>query len=206
MRTLEFATLFLIVPAVFAFTRHRIPPIPALWVLMAYCLVILLRDPAFDRQQLWNSGALARYFPAILLVFSVVAAIIAILVHRFAPALFLSLPRNNPLFWAVIMILYPVFSVYPQGIIYRAFLFHRYRGVIHSDIALVIASAVAFAYVHIIFKSPLAVGLTFVGGLLFAARYLWTGSLFVSSFEHALYGCLMFTIGLGRSFYHGAVR
>jgi hypothetical protein len=24
--------------------------------------------------------------------------------------------------------------------------------------------------------------------------------------EHALYGCLLFTIGLGRYFYHGTVR
>jgi hypothetical protein len=41
------------------------------------------------------------------------------------------------------------------------------------------------------------------GGLLFAARYAETNSLFTSSFEHALYGCWLFTIGLDPYFYHG---
>jgi len=68
----------------------------------------------------------------------------------------------------------------------------------------VLASAVAFAYVHIVFQNRLAIVLTLIAGLLFALRYLQTGSLFVSSFEHALYGCSIFTIGLGRSFYHAS--
>ena len=33
-----------------------------------------------------------------------------------------------------------------------------------------------------------------------------TGSLFISSFEHSLYGCAVFTIGIGRSFYYSGVR
>jgi len=40
--------------------------------------------------------------------------------------------------------------------------------------------------------------------VLFAWRYQQSGSLFTSSLEHALYGCLMFTIGLGEYFYKGA--
>ncbi len=68
------------------------------------------------------------------------------------------------------------------------------------------ASATAFAYVHIVFRNPVALGLTFLAGLLFGVRYLHTGSLFVTSFEHALYGCAIFTIGPGRWFYHGAVQ
>jgi len=41
--------------------------------------------------------------------------------------------------------------------------------------------------------------------LLFAARYAETGSLATSSFEHALYGCWLFTVGLGQYFYHGTI-
>jgi hypothetical protein len=33
-----------------------------------------------------------------------------------------------------------------------------------------------------------------------------TGSLLTSSIEHALYGCWLFTVGLGQFFYHGRVR
>jgi membrane protease YdiL (CAAX protease family) len=48
--------------------------------------------------------------------------------------------------------------------------------------------------------------LTFVAGLLFAWRYQTTGSLLVTCIEHALYGCFIFTVGLGGLFYHGAGR
>lgn len=104
------------------------------------------------------------------------------------------------------MLLYPVLSVYPQGIIYRAFLFARYQRLFGSQWLLLLASALAFAYVHIIFRNGLAIALAFAAGLLFAYRYQQTGSLFISCFEHALYGCAIFTVGLGRSFYYGAVR
>jgi len=107
--------------------------------------------------------------------------------------------------WAAVMILYPVLSVYPQGIIYRSFLMHRYAPILPSGIVLIFVSAAAFAFMHIIFRNPLAVALTFAGGILFAWRYSTTGSLFTSSLEHALYGCWLFTIGLGQYFYHGRI-
>ena len=70
---------------------------------------------------------------------------------------------------------------------------------------MILASAAAFAFLHIIFRNGLAVALTFAGGLLFAARYAQTGSLAASTFEHALYGCWLFTVGLGQFFYHGTI-
>jgi membrane protease YdiL (CAAX protease family) len=203
---IEFLLLFFAGPTLFAFTRHRIPAIPALWALLAYCLFILLHDPRFDRQRLWDARSLRQYAPQILGLFAIVALTGAILVRRFAPALFLNFPRSNPLLWGLVMVLYPLVSVYPQGIVYRAFLFHRYRGLFGSGWAILLASAIAFAYVHIVFRNPLALGLAFLAGLLFAFRYLQTGSLFVSSLEHALYGCAIFTIGLGRSFFYAASR
>jgi membrane protease YdiL (CAAX protease family) len=101
------------------------------------------------------------------------------------------------------MVLYPVLSVYPQGVLYRAFFLHRYAAVFPARWALLLASAVAFGFLHIIFRNSLAVGLTFLGGLLFATRYAETDSLLTSSVEHALYGCWLFTVGLGQYFYHG---
>jgi uncharacterized protein len=104
------------------------------------------------------------------------------------------------------MLLYPTLSVYPQGIVYRVFVFERYRPLFGAGWGIVLASAAAFVFVHIVFRNPLALILTFLGGVLFGLRYWQTGSLFVSSFEHALYGCAIFTIGIGRSFYHAAMR
>ena len=64
-------------------------------------------------------------------------------------------------------------------------------------------SAIAFAFGHIIYFHPLSIVLTFFGGYLFSWTYFRTRSLLAVSFEHALYGCLLYTIGLGRFFYTG---
>ena len=202
---IEFLLLFFVGPALFVLLRPRISPIPVLWAVMAYCLVAMLRDPKFDRARLWDSSGLRLHAPGILSLFAVITAIGVALVLRYSPGTFLNLPRSNPPFWGLIMVLYPLLSVYPQGIVYRAFVFDRYRVLFGAGWGIVLASALAFAFVHIVFRNPLAVVLTLPAGLLFALRYWQTGSLLASSFEHALYGCAVFTIGLGRWFYHGAV-
>jgi membrane protease YdiL (CAAX protease family) len=202
---IEFLLLFFVGPALFALARPRISPIPVLWAVMAYCLVTMLRDPKFDRSRLWDASGLRLHAPAVLWLFAIITAIGVALVLRYAPSAFLNLPRSNPLLWGLVMVLYPLLSVYPQGIIYRMFLFDRYRVLFGGGWGIVLVSAVTFAFVHIVFRNFLAIALTVPAGLLFAVRYWQTGSLVVSSFEHALYGCAIFTIGLGRSFYHGAV-
>jgi membrane protease YdiL (CAAX protease family) len=63
-----------------------------------------------------------------------------------------------------------------------------------------------FCYAHIFYLNPVAVLLTLVGGILFAHTYLKSGSLWVSSMEHALYGNFAFTIGLGYYIYSGVLR
>jgi uncharacterized protein len=208
--TIEFLFLFFIGPAVFAYTRHRIPAIPTLWAVTAYCLFILLYDPQFDRRRLgWrmeDAAALRQFAPQILCLWAFVLAIGIVLILRFAPADFMNLPRSKPLFWGLIMVLYPTLSVYPQGIVYRVFMFERYRPLFGAGWGIVVASAAAFVFVHIVFRNPLALILTFLGGVLFGLRYWQTESLVVSSFEHALYGCAIFTIGVGRSFYHAEMR
>jgi membrane protease YdiL (CAAX protease family) len=148
-----------------------------------------------------ESGPFAANLGSILLVFAGAAAAIAAGTYFLSPHLLFSFVRQRPGFWALVMLLYPVLSVYPQSIIYRAFLMHRYQPLFPSPVTMVLASAAAFSLMHVIFRNPLALSLTLAGGILFAWRYQQTGSLFVSSFEHALYGCFLFTIGLGRYFY-----
>jgi membrane protease YdiL (CAAX protease family) len=134
------------------------------------------------------------------------AAAIAALVFLYAPKLFLILPRTHPGPWLLVLLLYTVVSVYPQELIYRAFLFHRYRPLLTPSpragtLILILVSGSTFALMHILFHNWIAVALTAPGGLLFAWRYARTKSLALSSFEHALYGCFLFTIGLGQFFY-----
>jgi membrane protease YdiL (CAAX protease family) len=201
----EFLILYLVLPLAYRFSPVRFPALPLLWVATAYAWWQLRRDPYFDRARLWNLSALHGRLIPILCIFALVALALWIGVRHFAPDLEWSFVRRNPAFWAVVMVLYPVLSVYPQGLLYRAFFFERYAGLFPGKWTMIVASAAAFALVHIIFRNSLAVVLTFAGGLLFAARYAETGSLATSGFEHALYGCWLFTVGLGQYFYHGTI-
>ena len=202
---LEFMAIFVALPLAYRFSPVRIPALLLLWIVAGYALTQLLRDSRFDRTRLWNAATLTPHLATILAIFVLVAALLWLGVRRFAPSLEWSFARTNPVFWAIVMVAYPVLSVYPQGILYRAFFFERYATLFPGKWAIIVASAAAFAFLHIIFGNWLAVALTFAGGLLFAARYAETDSLFTSSFEHALHGCWLFTIGLGQYFYHGTI-
>jgi hypothetical protein len=202
---LEFLAIFVGVPLALVLGKPGIPPLPVLWLAAAYALIALWRDPEYPRAQLWNPRPLRGQLLSIFLLFALGAAGIAGLIYRFAPRLFFNFIRTHPAVWALVMLLYPVLSVYPQGILFRSFLLHRYRNLHASprqqQWALILLSALAFSFMHIVFRNWVAVVLTFAGGILFARRHLETRSLFVSSFEHALYGCFVFTVGLSQFFY-----
>jgi membrane protease YdiL (CAAX protease family) len=200
---IEFVVLFVALPLGYRFSPVNLPALPMLWVVTGYACWQLLIDPRFDRGKLWNIGRLPGRLGVILAIFMIAALAIWLGVRRFAPDLEWSFVRQQPAVWALVMVAYPVLSVYPQGLLYRAFFFERYAGLFPGRWAMILASAVVFAFLHIVFRNWLAVALTFVGGLLFAASYAETGSLATSSFEHALYGCWLFTVGLGQYFYHG---
>ena len=177
----------------------RIPggPIPVL-LLAAAAIVFYLRR--VDGFAFLRPGPVR---PGLLLwAVATVAGIIAVaLVDR--DRLF-DLPRTEPLLWAAIIAFYPLLSVYPQELLYRAFLLHRYAPVFGTGRGAAAASAAAFGFAHLLYGNVLAVLATIVGGWLFARRYQRTRSLLVVSAEHGLYGISIFTIGLGQYFYHGA--
>jgi membrane protease YdiL (CAAX protease family) len=100
------------------------------------------------------------------------------------------------------MVAYPAVSVYPQEVIYRAFVFHRYGPVFPGRWAIIAASAGAFALAHAPFGHWLSVVLSGAGGVIFAYTYQRTESLLAPAVEHALYGCFIFTVGLGTYFYY----
>lgn len=184
---------------------------PALWAWAAVCLGLLLMDGRFERRRLgWRNASsteasrVLRLFAALGLSLLAVVALWDWLVQD--RSILFSLVRRDPWLWSAIMVGYPVASVYAQELIFRAFFFHRYRPLLPSRWAMIAASALAFAWVHIIFQNWLAVAMTLPGGLIFAWRYDRTGSTLLVSFEHALYGCLIFTIGIGQYFYSGRIQ
>ncbi|MCL4740666.1 MAG: CPBP family intramembrane metalloprotease [Phycisphaerales bacterium] len=176
---------------------------PALWAWAAACLWLLLRDASFDRRRLWNARGALRAGGRVAAAFVPLGAAIGLAVAVFDAESLFSLPRRRPELWATIMLLYPLVSVYPQEVIFRVFFFHRYAALFPRPSTMVAASALAFGLVHVVFHNWIAVAMTLAGGLLFAATYARTRSALAVSVEHALYGCLIFTIGLGEHFYSG---
>jgi len=202
----EYLLLFFGVAGIFAVVRVPGGPIPLLVVLGPAAWWYLRSRPDFDRRDLGRPEAVRPALPSILLLWSIAVVTAVVVLAIVSPHRLFDLPRQAPVLWAVIMVFYPVFSVYPQELLFRAFLLYRYEPVFGSGYAATAASAVAFGFAHLLFHNAISVGLTLVGGWLFARRYQRSRSLLTVSVEHALYGVLAFTVGLGALFYHGAVR
>lgn len=58
-------------------------------------------------------------------------------------------------------------------------------------------NAIVFSLGHIFFKNSLVIILTFLGGILFAITFNKTKSTLLVSIEHVIYGCWLFTVGMG---------
>ena len=219
LRAVEFVALFGALPL--AFPVLELPlrwMFPLLFAVVLASLFILRRDPAFDWSSLVAVGRARRGLPRVLRLFVVGASglVLLMFVLEFGEwSGWFDLPRqvepfvlvrHQPWLWLVILLLYPLLSVYPQEVVYRAFFFHRYAVLFGGKRAVVVASAAAFAWAHIVMENVWAVGLCVPGGLLFAWTYATTKSLLAAVVEHALYGVAIFTVGLGWYFYGGAVR
>ena len=104
---------------------------------------------------------------------------------------------SEPKLWVVILFLYATFSVYPQELIYRTMFFQRYQSLFKSRSLFIFVNAIVFSMAHIFYKNPLVSLMTFLGGILFALTYERTKSTLLVSIEHTIYGCWLFTVGMG---------
>ena len=201
---IELAAVFVVVPLLIYY--HGIPNLPIPYVLLTAfgAFVLLRRDATFSLSQLTSWGNFRPFFTNILIRDAICIVGLAIAVYFLAPQLLFSLIRRSPGLWALIFILYPLLSVYPQELLYRAFFFHRYEPLFGRGRGMLLASALAFGFVHVIFRNWLAVGLCMIGGFLFSLTYQTSGSLLLACLDHAIFGNFLFTIGLGQFFYHGS--
>jgi membrane protease YdiL (CAAX protease family) len=140
---------------------------------------------------------------SIVLIFLVGGVVVGGMVAAFMPGRLFALASERPGLWLKIMLLYPFTSVLPQEFAYRVFFFHRYGVLFASRWSLILANGLAFGFGHILFRNWIAVGGTFVIGMLLAWRYERTRSFWAVYVEHVLWGSLVFTIGLGVYFFTG---
>ena len=228
MRLIELTGLFLVVPALFAAWRLYAPELqayleeagapegvvtafrprsimfPTLYLFVLVCLITLLFDRSFAKGQLWRMGAVAGQLRHILLLWAPSVGVMIACVLALRPESLFGMPRNSPEIWAIIMVLYPVLSVFPQGVLYRNFFFHRYeRALPGGRWTLILTAALAFGWMHIVFLNWVAPVLCFLAGVKFSYTYERSRSGAAAWFEHSIYGCAMFTVGLGWYFYGG---
>jgi membrane protease YdiL (CAAX protease family) len=104
---------------------------------------------------------------------------------------------NKPKLWLLMLLFYSLFSVYPQELLYRTFFFKRYKILFKNEYVFIFINALLFSLAHLFFKNTLVLILTFVGGILFAFTFKKTKSTFLVSIEHSIYGCWLFTVGMG---------
>jgi len=202
--TLELTAVFVVVPVLIYYRGIPNLPIPYILLTAFGAFLLLRRDATFSLSQLTSWGNFRPFLTAILIRDAVCIVGLGIAVCLLAPQLLFSLIRRSPWLWALVFLLYPLLSVYPQELLYRAFFFHRYEPLFGRGRGMLLASALAFAFVHIIFRNWLAVGLCVIGGFLFSLTYQTSGSLLLACLDHVIFGNFLFTIGLGQFFYHGS--
>lgn len=196
----EFIVLYLGLPLVVMF---KIIPLPLLVILLLMGITVhlfLYYDSTFNKKYLFNWKAGKSEIIRIILLFIPLAALMVVFIWQIDKTKLFYLPATNPLFLVMISIFYPVFSIVPQGLAYRALFFHRYASLFPGNALRIVISAILFSFGHILYKNALVLMLTFFAGLIFAYRYNKTHSLLISILEHSLYGVWLFTCGLGYFF------
>jgi uncharacterized protein len=202
----EMVVFMLGVPLLMLFWLPSSAILPMIWLMAVLCHFITNASNGWRKENWWNRAGVTRAeLTRMLKRFVLCAAALSGLTYAFAPELLFGFVREKPLFWLIVMVMYPLISVVPQEIIFRRYMFDRYKTAF-SPRVLVLVSGVGFGFAHIVFGNWVAPVLCVIGGIMFAQTYARTRSLALVSLEHALYGDFIFTLGLGRYFYHGAVH
>lgn len=165
------------------------------------CFFYLLWDKAFVKSRLGGLSKIKLIWRILLVRIFLCALLLLAGCYLLIPEMLFAFVKNNPRLWLLVFVLYPCLSAWPQELIYRSFMFQRYAKLFGGKMAMVAASATAFAFLHIIYLSWVSMLLTLIAGYVFSLNYKKTGHLATTALEHAVYGNLVFTIGMGVFFY-----
>jgi membrane protease YdiL (CAAX protease family) len=205
----ELALLFIAAPLGMDWLVHgeKIPIFVALLPVLVVALILLAADPTFHIRRELARGFGWRTLLSIAAIFVAGGAAATLWITHHHPSWFLEFPTNRPQTYTRIMILYPLFSVAAQELLYRSFYFHRFGPLFGDQRWLgVILNGLLFGFAHIVMESTFAILATAAGGLLLAVRYAMTRSYWAVFLEHTIWGWLVFTIGLGRFFFTGVAN
>ncbi|MBX9852053.1 MAG: CPBP family intramembrane metalloprotease [Cytophagaceae bacterium] len=193
----ELIILFVALPLLYFFDWIPINKINPLLLLFGYCVGVLIFNGQFRREDFKINADWRWLLPRFITVVGIFITGLAV----FFPELLFSNLKDNPKFWTIVIITYPLVSVFPQEVIFRKFFFFRYEKLFKQPQILFVVNVILFSFAHIWFMNWVALFLTLLGGIIFAGTYLKSRSLSVVAIEHALYGVLIFAVGLGNYFY-----
>jgi uncharacterized protein len=203
-RLIECLLIFILLPVLIAWLKPRGLIYAILWILMAICAQILQHHYNWKFKDDWNWKALdKKEVRRILVRFIPLGTGLLLFTYAMIPDHLFDLPKRSLWIWGGIMLLYPPLSILPQEVVYRSFFLRRYTPLVRNPEHVRVLCALAFGWMHIIMLNWPAVLLSTIGGLLFADTYQRSKSLAAACFEHMVYGCFVFTIGLGFYFFHG---
>jgi membrane protease YdiL (CAAX protease family) len=195
-KLIEFFIAFIVVPISFVLNYP-------IWMKMLigitgflYIIFVLLR---VEKKQLKIAEALhwKAFWKQTILKLIAIIILTTLYVWAFDKTNLYSVVLNKPIMWIAILFVYSLFSVYPQELIYRTFFFQRYETLFKSKALLIFINAIVFCLAHLFFKNTLVLALTFLGGLLFGMTFYKSKSTLFVTIEHAIYGCWLFTVGMG---------
>ena len=195
-RPAELLLLFVLLPLLLAV------PVPltirlVLGLLGLIYIIIISGKHRFFSFRISSDGIKGQHLFFLLAKFVVVALVTYSIVSISYPKqLFLPI-RINPQQFIIICGIYTLASVVPQSFIYRYFFYHRYKQIFPNDSVFLFVNGLLFSLAHLFFYNGLVLLMTLIGGWIFCHTYLRTRSLGFSIFEHALYGCWIYAVGLG---------
>jgi membrane protease YdiL (CAAX protease family) len=197
----EFVLLFFGVPLLFFFDKLFIHPSVVLLPILAALILYFRLNKNFSLKQLIQLKIPKNIIRANIVILLLSGLFLLSIVLVFERSYLFDLPRKNPRIWILLCIFYPITSVYIQEVIYRAFLFLRYKPFFRNKWSLIIASGIAFSFVHIIYYNQLSIILTLIAGIYLAYIYEKTRSVMFTAILHSIIGDVIFTIGLGHHFW-----
>jgi membrane protease YdiL (CAAX protease family) len=195
-KLIEFFLLFIVLPVSFAIDYPFI--IKAIISVAGFSYIIYLLLKIHDNKLKLAPNLNWEFFWKSVLIKLLIIAFLTIVFVWFTNKddLF-HMVYQKPVKWIVLLFIYSIFSVYPQELIYRTLFFQRYEILFKGKALFIFINAIVFSLAHLFFKNPLVLLMTFLGGILFALTYDKTKSTLLVSIEHAIYGCWLFTVGMG---------
>ena len=197
----EFLVLFFGVPVFLVLEKSIIHPSSILLPVLVALILYFRKQKEFKSRDLIKLGISKSEWKKQAIATIIAAAFLLLYVWFFEPENLFNLPKGNPAIWIAMLFFYPVFSAYGQEVVYRKFIFIRYKPLFSQKWMMILASAVSFSFVHIVYFSALSLVLTFFAGIYLSLVYHKTKSVLFVAILHGIMGFLIFTVGLGQHFW-----